>query len=335
MANRKWFYALVIALLLIQGRVFAQQRCMFVSAAADPGDARDLPIIDKLLSWGYDVTVVASSALATMTPDDYAQYDFGFLSESPNSSDFGPLKGHPLPLLILEAWACAKPAVLSWASAQDVKNTGPLYVLITDDTEHQLAAGFPTGTDFLLASDTSVEGEAEVAFKVSIDVIPIAVFLEEPDYLSICGVEEGTLLADETDVTINRAAAIGIHANAYEFITDEAYQLIQAGISWILHEEVGVEMLADAIPRQFALNQNFPNPFNPSTEITFSLQQPEHTTLTVFNALGGKVKTLVDQRLNAGSYKISFDARILSAGVYFYQLQAGGFSEMKKMVLVK
>ena len=98
MTKRNMFVTLVIVFLLIQGNVMAQQRCMFVSAAADPGDERDLPVIEKLLSWGYDVTVVASNTIATMTEDDYAQYDFAFLSESPNSSDFAGMKGHPAPL---------------------------------------------------------------------------------------------------------------------------------------------------------------------------------------------------------------------------------------------
>ena len=337
MAKRNWFYTLVIVLLLIQGNVLAQQRCMFVSAAADPGDPKDLILIDKLLSWGYDVTVVASATLSTLLPDDFAQYDFAFLSETPNSSELAPLSGHPLPLLILEAWAAAKPAVLHWAAdgTQSVRNTGPLYVLITEGTGHQLAAGFATGTDFQLATGSSVENEAEIAFKVTIEVITIATFMDNPDELSICAAEEGTLLADGATITENRAAVIGIHANGYEYITDEAYQLMQAGIHWILHEETAVEMQKDQRPRQSSLNQNFPNPFNPSTEIAFSLQQPEHATLTVFNALGRKVETLVDQKLSAGVYKLSFDAQNLPAGVYFYQLQAGRHSEMKKMVLMK
>ena len=225
--------------------------------------------------------------------------------------------------------------MLHWTSTQSVANVGPLYILITDATGHQLAAGLPTGTDLQLATESSVEGEAEVQFIPGIEVIPIASFLDDDTQTSICGVEEGTLLADGTTITENRAEAIGIHANAYEFITDEAYQLMQAGIHWILHEETAVEMQKDQRPRQFSLNQNFPNPFNPSTEITFSLQQPERATLTVFNALGRKVETLVDQKLSAGVYKLSFDAQNLPAGVYFYQLQAGRHSEMKKMVLMK
>jgi hypothetical protein len=337
MTKKRWLYTLVIVLFLIQGNLFAQQRCMFVSAEPDPGKESDIPLIDKVLSWGYDVTVVASNTLASMTAADYAQYDFAFLSESPNSSDYAPLSGHPLPLLILEAWACGKPTVLHWTSTQSVANVGPLYILITDDTGHQLDAGFSTGTDLQLSTAT-LEGytdECEIEFVPTIEVITIATFLDDPTQTSICGVEEGTLLADGTTLTENRAEVIGIHEHGYPYITDEAFQLMQAGIHWILHEEVSVEKQQNQMPQQFSLNQNFPNPFNPSTEITFSLEQPEHAMLTVFNALGRKVETLVDQRLSAGVYKLSFDAQNLPAGVYFYQLQAGRFSEMKKMVLMK
>ncbi|MBN1995916.1 T9SS type A sorting domain-containing protein [candidate division KSB1 bacterium] len=335
MAKTRWYFLLIIVVLLSQGNLFAQQRCMFVSAAEDPGDARDLPLIEKLISWGYDVTIVASTSLAGMLPVEFSDYDFAFLSESPNSSDMAALKGHPLPIVNLEAWAVAKPAVLNWAATQTVSNVGPSYILIVADSEHQLAAGFPTGADMLLATDSSVEGEAQIAYKVTIDVITVATFVDDPEQLSVCAAEEGTLLADEETITENRAVTIGIHANAYEYITDEAYQLMQAAIHWVLHEGVGVEMFTDHTPLHYSLDQNFPNPFNPSTEITFSLQQPEYTKLTVFDALGREVETLVDGKLGAGSYKSTFDARNLPGGVYFYQLQAGNFSEMKKMVLVK
>lgn len=217
--------------------VTVQRACLFLSAAADPGDLRDSTVIAKLRSWNYVVTVAASFALPAMTADTFAQYDFAFLSESPNSSDYWPLKGHPLPLLNLEAWACSKPSVLDWTNAYGitVANWDTLPCVIVDSTNSQLSAGFPKGHEFKLASNTSVPGEAEIAFNTTINVIPIAMF-RDTSLLVACAVDSGTLLADSVTVTKNRAVTIGIHASAYQYITDDAYALIQAGIHWILKE---------------------------------------------------------------------------------------------------
>jgi hypothetical protein len=217
--------------------VTMQRSCLFLSAAPDPGDLRDSVIIAKLRSWNYDVTVMASLALPTMTADSFAQYDFAFLSETPNSSDYWPLKGHPLPLLNLEGWACSKPSVLDWTNAYGitVANWDTVCIMV-DSTNSPLSAGFPKGKEFKLASNTSVPGEAEIAFNTTIDVIPIAALRDSSSLLVACGVEKGTMLADSATVTLNRAVTIGIHASSYQYITDDAYKLIQAGIHWILKE---------------------------------------------------------------------------------------------------
>jgi hypothetical protein len=88
-------------------------------------------------------------------------------------------------------------------------------------------------------------------------------------------------------------------------------------------------------PKQFALHQNFPNPFNPSTTISFSLQTSAEITLEVYSITGQKVATLVNGLQNAGEHKITFQAGNLGSGVYFYKLTSGSFSETRKMVLMK
>lgn len=85
----------------------------------------------------------------------------------------------------------------------------------------------------------------------------------------------------------------------------------------------------------FELSQNYPNPFNPSTNINFTLPVASDVQLTVFNLLGQKVATLVSEKRTAGNHTIRFDARSLSSGIYFYQLQAGNFTLQRKMTLIK
>jgi hypothetical protein len=91
-----------------------------------------------------------------------------------------------------------------------------------------------------------------------------------------------------------------------------------------------------AVPSQYALHQNFPNPFNPSTRIEFSLRESGLTTLKVYNLLGQEVRTLMQNEMTAaGTYAIPFDATGLPSGIYFYSLTSGAFSDVKKMVLMK
>jgi len=90
-----------------------------------------------------------------------------------------------------------------------------------------------------------------------------------------------------------------------------------------------------AIPREFSLEQNYPNPFNPVTTIRYELPRDSRVLLKVYNVLGREVKTLIDDVQVAGFKSVSFDATLLSSGVYFYRLEAGRFSDTKKMLVVK
>ena len=98
---------------------------------------------------------------------------------------------------------------------------------------------------------------------------------------------------------------------------------------------VGINPISTILPDNFSLAQNYPNPFNPTTKIKFSLPENTSVKLRVFNILGKEVETLVNSRLNAGTYEVNFNASKLSSGVYFYKLEAGSFTDIKKMVLVK
>lgn len=88
--------------------------------------------------------------------------------------------------------------------------------------------------------------------------------------------------------------------------------------------------------RKYILNQNFPNPFNPTTTIEFSIPRTEFVTLKIFNILGQEVANLVSDRLTAGNYKYTWDARHLASGVYYYQLKTeNDHIQSKKLVLLK
>ncbi len=88
-------------------------------------------------------------------------------------------------------------------------------------------------------------------------------------------------------------------------------------------------------PQRYELTQNFPNPFNPQTDIVFRVKEEGVVTLKVFDLLGREVRTLVDEKKGAGVHRITFDAHSLPSGVYLYSISMGSFHEVKKMLLVK
>ena len=90
-----------------------------------------------------------------------------------------------------------------------------------------------------------------------------------------------------------------------------------------------------AVPEEYTLFQNYPNPFNPTTKITFYISQLSFVTIKVYDVLGNKIATLVNEEKPTGSYEVELNAITLPSGIYFYQLQVGSFVETKKMVLMK
>ncbi|HMU43361.1 MAG TPA: T9SS type A sorting domain-containing protein, partial [Ignavibacteriaceae bacterium] len=88
-------------------------------------------------------------------------------------------------------------------------------------------------------------------------------------------------------------------------------------------------------PTEFSLEQNYPNPFNPTTLITYGLQEKSIVNLKIFNLIGEEVVLLLNEEKAAGVHTLTFNAESLSSGVYFYTLQAGSFTQTKKMILLR
>ncbi|MFC1490883.1 PQQ-binding-like beta-propeller repeat protein, partial [Candidatus Latescibacterota bacterium] len=95
------------------------------------------------------------------------------------------------------------------------------------------------------------------------------------------------------------------------------------------------EFNTDDVPVMFALKKNFPNPFNMSTTISFSLPTPGNTTITVFSSSGQKVATLIDEYKEAGYHSVQFDGNNLATGIYFYRMESPGYMGTEKMLLIK
>jgi hypothetical protein len=97
----------------------------------------------------------------------------------------------------------------------------------------------------------------------------------------------------------------------------------------------GSQITLNEIPKEYSMNQNWPNPFNPSTTIKYGLPEQAYVTLTIHNTLGQQVATLVNGQQKEGYHEVVFSNPNLPSGVYFYRLQAGTYSDTKKLLLIK
>ena len=107
----------------------------------------------------------------------------------------------------------------------------------------------------------------------------------------------------------------------------------------IINIPVGIEQTTSEIPASYSLKQNYPNPFNPMTRIDFDIPSvsgnSQDVSIRVYDILGNETAVIVNGKLSPGSYKYEWDASALPSGVYFYKMQAGNFTETKKMILTK
>lgn len=127
----------------------------------------------------------------------------------------------------------------------------------------------------------------------------------------------------------------------YIFGGYNANQQVEAKVERLsLEPLVSVEDLKSANPKVFKLCQNYPNPFNPSTTIRFYVSEYSNVKLEVYNSVGEHVKTLVNEGMNTGSYKVTWNAddtygNEVASGIYFYRMSANNFSDVQKMILIR
>ncbi|HMR40108.1 MAG TPA: S8 family serine peptidase [Ignavibacteria bacterium] len=113
------------------------------------------------------------------------------------------------------------------------------------------------------------------------------------------------------------------------------YRLLRGAMDFVGQTSTSVSELNSQLPDDYSLSQNYPNPFNPVTTINFSIPKQGNVTLKVYDIAGKEIMTLVNDQRSAGNYKVSFDGVNLSSGAYFYRIESGNFSQVKRMILLK
>jgi hypothetical protein len=339
-------------------------------ASSYTNSAEDGAMIAKLVSWGFTVDVaIAGNATGTgsfnntttPTPSDsvLATYKLMICSDASSSNNCFRIRGLPLagptyntinvPCVILKSWLVKQGSNglvgTNTASATTYNNTTANSVDFVAGAPATFSAGYDGKTGVVLSTATTESAGNYMSFYVPTGVAgqtiyPVATVSGSTTQLIAWGAEQGSSLYDNSGViqqTIKlkkRVAGVGIVFGAYLGITSDGYSLIKNAISWALEKTTSVDQ-AESVPTGFSLKQNYPNPFNPSTEIAFTLMKEGMTTLSVFNVLGQKVATIINQNLSAGTHHYTFDASTIASGVYFYRLDSGSYSSIKKMMLVK
>jgi len=326
MSKAKLFTVILVIVMLASVNVYSQAKCLFICSTI-PMDVPDNTLYEKLVDWGYDIDAITSGDLTIMFPEEFDPYDFIFVSETIGSGDLNPIKTIPVPMVLSEGWA-VKPTALDWQTDRDVNNYDPEDVKIVDDTGHTLAAGFSTGAMVTLVTEGFVIGSVP-----QIPIIPIAVLSSDNTKQVIYGIEAGTPNA-LGDIIESKVAVIGIHAEGYHTLTEDAWKFFEAGINWVL-DETSVEGQDQISATGFELIQNFPNPFNPVTRIQYTLNKNTTVEMAVYDLLGHKITTLVNEYQNVGNHQVVWDASEASAGIYICQMRTIDFAESKKMILSK
>ncbi len=146
------------------------------------------------------------------------------------------------------------------------------------------------------------------------------------------------------DQNVNLAASVNQPTDAYVRVTvqgiDSSKVLIIPANVYVLNSDSSngrgqPQSVYDVLPADYSLGQNYPNPFNPTTTIQYALPSSGHVALRVYDVLGREVRTLVDNDESAGYHSVAFDASNLPSGVYFYRIEAGKYTSVKKLMLVK
>jgi hypothetical protein len=148
-----------------------------------------------------------------------------------------------------------------------------------------------------------------------------------------------------SNTTVNGSSATGRVAHNHSDLSsgDGCTGITTPGTSYtalpnlrmILNTATGTENNISVIPEKYSLAQNYPNPFNPVTKINFAIPKQGFVTLKVYDILGREIRSLVNEVKPAGNYSVDFNASELSSGVYFYRIESGSFTDIKRMVLIK
>ena len=219
----------------------------------------------------------------------------------------------------------------------DVKDASDLGITITTFTTHRSPNGIVFDKDSVLAGDLS-GGAFVISLNSSQLAQPLGDTGEDVLHVALTKNDE-VYTAQITRLVYNLNTPLGI-----ELVGNKLF-VLETGLwggnndpkLWEITLPTGTVDVSENenLPEAFELHQNYPNPFNPSTTLSFVISHSSLVILKIFDVLGREVATIVNEELPAGTYKYQWNASGFASGVYFYQLQAGNFTNKKKLILLR
>ena len=304
---------------------FADKLALLVVANSAAPNAAELAINQRLLDMEFDVQIVAQAdANDDVVVGAHLLLISATVSSGTIATNMPGLAGYEIPIV---DWEPALYDVLGF-SAGDGGEFGATEIEIVDAT-HPLAAGLPDGLVTITTVSKQVSfGRPEGAVNI------IGVNTADPTQVVLFGYETGAAMA-VGNAPARRVGTFLLNDVA-DSITDEGAALFDSSVVWAMGG--GTTAINDketTAPSEYVLSNNYPNPFNPSTNIPFSVPKRSQVQLTVWNSLGEKVATVVNEVRTAGEHTATFDASGLPSGIYFYKFEAGDTRHTKKMLFLK
>lgn len=314
-------------LMLFSGSINAQfqdSTALFIVADAGNPNAAEINIVTRLESMGFVVTMVGMNEVSDAVAEGMSLVLISAtVSSGTVAANMPGLKDLPIPVINWE------PALFDDQGFQ-ATGTGEFNTSIIEiiDANHPLAAGLSEGPVQISYSEKAVSFGIPEG-----DPIIIAVNPNDPSQAVHFGYEKGAAMA-VGNAPARRVGTFLLN-NVADDMTDDGWALFDAAVLWAMGVSTSVQDQSQNVPSDFVLYDNYPNPFNPVTHVSFSLPVQTRAQLSIWNMLGEKVATIVDEVKPAGKYTILFNASEFSSGVFFYKLEAGPYSITKKMLFLK
>ena len=260
--------------------------------------------------WGYQLTGGADSTFAA---DDWHNAYMGIGTIGPMDINYARTGGWTAPFPI--------------SPVQGDVISGPLFDFLGDSLQlyywPDYELGFGDWADLMTAGDGAV-----VCFTDSAEGKTMGVHKENNGSKTVFMTFDQ--LCMDTGALPSYTATDGYH-----WTEPNVHSVVDAALDWFGAPTDVNDAVEPAVALKYELSQNYPNPFNPETRISYTIAKPGHVKLAIYNVLGQKVATLVDEFKAASTYRVTFDASDLTSGVYFYRLDVGDYSKTMKMMLLR
>ncbi len=323
-------------ILLFSGSSMAQfpdSLALFVVADANAPNAAENLIVSELESMQFTVEIIGQNDVSDGSADGTSLVLISATVSSGTVGDNMPnLIELPVPVINWEPF-------LYDAMGFEAADGGEFNTTMIEivDADHPLAAGLPA--DYITITNAADPGKGVSYGMPEGDVDVIAVNIDDETQAVLFAYEKGAAMAEGT-APARRVGTFLLNDVADENMTEDGWLLFDASVKWAMgYSETdttsAVRSPAQTLPSDYVLQNNYPNPFNPVTNIGFSIPAQTHVRLSVWNSLGEEVATLVDETKPAGNYTMRFNATNLPSGLYFSRLEAGTQIRTQKMVLMK